>query len=288
MQPGGGSGGDGSGDSGTFLRATLNGDTFSADPALLSQAATQVAAGTYSITGGRINDYTIAFTLSSITGPGTYALGAGGNVPGGVAIVANGPSAWATPLNGTAGAFVITSLTDTRIVATFEFTADPNPGLEIGPLTVTNGELNLPLTSSGDFDPGSSSSGSTLAATIGGENYTAAGVSTAQDATGTVLSIVAVSESRTMTITLGALAGPGTYPFDPALPVNILRVIGTRTDADVCCWATNFGGSGELVVTSASESRLVGTFTATAGPSTGGNATGELTIEGSFDVELTP
>lgn len=278
--------GSGGGDFSAVMRANIDGAAWSADAALLGSAVNQVSPGRFSITGARLGDFAISFTLFNITGPGTYPLGVGSTGAGGTAIVANDTGSWSTPFTGEAGTIVITELTEQRITGTFAFVADPSSGQGGDAVRVTDGEFDLAVNGEAVPDPGSEPSGSSITATIGGESFTAAAVSTSQDANFQLLVIVGVSGERTFNITLGQVDTARTYEFDAAVPVNVLQVRGAQADASVCCWATNYGGSGELVVTTLTDTRIAGTFTATLGPSPGGTATGELTVEGELDVEL--
>lgn len=124
--------GDGSGE-GTF-GATVNGQAWSADPRFVTVTAGGTAQpGSLILSGTDFQSSTsyrtLLLTLSFLEGPGTYPLGVNvGTTGGGVGqvVVVNGGStqSWLTPLSGNAGTVTITSLTGSRVVGTFSYTAD--------------------------------------------------------------------------------------------------------------------------------------------------------------------
>ncbi|MGE3527556.1 MAG: hypothetical protein AB7I33_16690, partial [Gemmatimonadales bacterium] len=86
----GGTGGTGPGGGGTGFTATINGQVWqAASNTLVAQAVGGVPGGVL-LTGGETSGGTfrsLTISLANITGPGTYALGVGPSIYGGVALV---------------------------------------------------------------------------------------------------------------------------------------------------------------------------------------------------------
>jgi hypothetical protein len=243
--------------------------------------------GMYIVSGVRTqgNVYTMAITLNHITGPGTYPLGVNLQVFGGQVVLSDASDGWTTTLDGEAGQIVITTLTATRIVATFEFVADPLSGT--GPArSVTEGQFDITLTGTGGV--ALPYQGSSVTGTLGGSAFTAAQATHSLPPGGTpTLTIVANNTDRSMTISLASMTGAGTYTLDGSSP---LRTIYANTESSnfIAVWRSDIaGGSGSVIISSVTADRIVGTFTATLVAGAGG-AAGNLAVSGSFSLGRGP
>jgi len=89
--------------------------------------------------------YSLGITLSEVEGPGTYTLH--DTFPLRFAVVTVGTAqGWGSTYGGGGGSVTITSLSETRITGSFNFTAGPAPSSsETEMLTVTNGQFDLPV-----------------------------------------------------------------------------------------------------------------------------------------------
>jgi len=89
------------------------------------------------------------FSLSGVTGPGTYALGNTSTVTRQMqfSFVANvQANSWSSIGPGSSGSVIITSLTATRIKGTFSGVLGPTPGFSsAGVATITNGVFDIGL-----------------------------------------------------------------------------------------------------------------------------------------------
>lgn len=93
---------------------------------------------------------------------------------------------------------------------------------------------------------------------------------------------------RAIALSLGNIESPGTYALGTSLPLRI-----ASTSAGSSAWITPFDASpaaGTVTVTIATPTRIKGTFSFTAVPSsTAPGTTGTATVtNGSFDVTITP
>jgi hypothetical protein len=275
--PGGGGGGGV-----TNFTAKIDGADWAPD---VPPTAVNAAAGFYSITGFRStgsNNYTLVFTLANITGPGTYPLGVTPQMFGGAAQLSQPPaSGWATPTNGTAGEIVITTLSATRMVATFAFVATPLMGTSVNK-TVTQGQFDVPV--SGNFGVAAANQGSSFSGTIGGSEGFVGSIGSASLVTsGTPNLVILVNNDlRTLTIGVANMTGAGTYTLG-ASPARTIQLGGSAANP-LAAWTSNTaGGSGSVTITSATSGRIVGSFTATVVGVSGG-ASGPLTVSGSFSM----
>ena len=243
--------------------------------------------GLYSISGVRTsgaNNYTMVMTLYNIRGPGTYPMGAGVNVFGGTANLSQPPAnGWTTPLNGASGQINITTLTATRLVATFAFDTQPLLTGSPGAPKVTDGVMDIPVSGTGGL--ALPNQGSMLVGTIGGP-FTASGAQgsiTNIGGTTPTLTFVAGNGTRGITISIANMTGPGAYALSATTPVRTIGVSGAPGNINAV-WASQIaGGSGSVNITSVTASRVIGSFTATLAPLAGG-ATGNLAVSGNFEV----
>jgi hypothetical protein len=112
------------------MSATLGGTAWSAATVVtLSHAG-----GVYAFSGSN-SDYTVNFTLSSITGPGTVALNASTETLS----IQHGVEGWSSALGGS-GSVTITELTANRIKGTVSATLPAGGG---GTLSVAAGTFEV-------------------------------------------------------------------------------------------------------------------------------------------------
>jgi hypothetical protein len=249
--------------------------------------AVNVAAGIYTITASRItgsNNYTMVIQLYNIKGPGTYPLGVLPTVFGGSAQLSQPPAnGWSTPSNGTSGEIVITTLTATRMVASFRFDTSPLLPNSPGNPKVTDGTLDIPVSGTGGF--ALAKQGSSMTGNIGG-TFVASGVSgslTNAGGSNPVFTLVGTNGTRNVTLSIANMTGPGTYPLQAALPVRSIQTSGIPGNL-LASWGSQItGGSGSITISSVTADRFIGSFTGTLVP-LGGGATGNLVVSGSFEL----
>jgi len=119
------------------LTAVVNGTTFTA----LSAAAVY-SGGTLAVAGGNAAATSVGFAvIPTEAGTGTYTVGPFAN-----GAYSEGTLGWTTAVGGS-GTFTITTLTQDRVVGTFEFVATPNTVTgATGTITVTSGAFDVPRT----------------------------------------------------------------------------------------------------------------------------------------------
>jgi hypothetical protein len=134
---GGGDDPAGPGGGGAGMSARVDGQSWTATFAhgVRDQASVVVGAAGQGA-GTQIN-----FALVS-KGTGTYPLGPAGDA----AYLTQGGNGWVTGASGGSGSVTLTTLTDTRIAGTFEFTAVPVTGGASGTRTITQGSFDVEFT----------------------------------------------------------------------------------------------------------------------------------------------
>jgi hypothetical protein len=253
-----------------------------------------VGLGSFTFSGGKntgTNPYLISFTMYNIPGPGTYPLGTGSTVAGGgVAMatqVTNPIQAWVTPLSGADGSITITTLNNQRVAGTFNVTVAPLSSTTLSK-TVTNGEFVVPFTNIGQntvIGPLPDNYGSKVSLAQNGNAFNASSASGLYFAANRVAQVQASNNTRSFSLSLNEVTGPGTYALGQIARVLTLATIG-QTPQGV--WTTSAtGGTGSVTITSITPTRMRGTFTATLQPLAGSGTTGTVTISnGSFDIGL--
>ena len=295
---GGGGGGGGSSGGGAGFTATVDGAAWAAEPVGVTAFGGGVPGGLVisgsQTVGGAVRGLTV--NLSSISGPGTYALGVGPGVYGGSASVgesmagAGGNSnRWATALDGLGGQIVITQFNAARVVATFSYVAvadKKNPAG--GTRTVTDGRIDLPIT--GKVTPVPDKIGAKLSAMLNGKPFNAWAVSgrLSDYLGGAGVALDAHSSENKLSLMLVGVTAPGTYPISDVAPLVTITAGLTGGDADHCCWGLNAGNdTGSIVITSLTATRVQGTFSGTIQPHPDKPAKAPLvTTDGSFDVGI--
>ena len=252
--------------------------------ATLATTVQNPAAGLYSITGFRFsgtNQYTMIINLYNIKGPGTYALGVSPSIPGGAGLLSLAPSGgWSSTLNGVSGEFVITTLTATRMVATFRFTATPQSG-STGTKEVTQGSLDLAVAGAGGValaNQGSVVNGTLAAMAF---NASAASAIVSGSLPNQTLTLTGNNGTQSITISLAAFTGVGTYQSSTALPIRQVGVSGIGGNLQGS-WSTAVGGSATVTVTGFTATRIVGSYSGSLSP--GPNVSGTVAVNGTFDM----
>ena len=282
--------------SGTFT-ATIDGQPWVSTTNQTASSGANGVPGIVTLTGTKVvsatNYTTITLALGYLSGPGTYPLGVNqGTTAGGSGLVfaTQGTSigTWSTNLLGNAGTVTITSLTSTRIVGTFQFTAPPQSfTTTTGTRTVTNGAFDLALPANFTVAP-ATNKGSKITGTIGGAAWNAATI-VAIGANG-AFGISASTDSLSLSLVTGRVVTAGaTYPIGGTggtpggVPGAVMQIIKTGTSL---AWTSGSGASavGSFTITSFSGNRAAGNFSATL---VGGAGTsGSLTVTGTFDVRV--
>jgi len=241
-------------------------------------AAVNPSPGLYAIASAPVTGasaYTMELVLRNIGGPGTYPLGVSDQVFGGNALLSQGGSSWSTPYTGAAGEVTITALSATAISGTFEFVATPVSG-SVADKTVTQGAFDVPVTGTGGV--AAANQGSSFSFTVGGTSYVAPLAASVMF--GDTLRFSAINATYRITAGVGDITGVGTYALSDS---NRMLTVGSPPGAATTAWSTDApGGSGSVEITSATPSRVMGTFTATAVGVL--NTTTSLTLTGSFNL----
>lgn len=271
------------GGAGSFT-AKIDGQSWAATASVLF-AGSHLASGAYTFGGTDMSsgaNRAISITLLNVPGPGTYPLGTGAGVAGGIGIVADNGGGWATPLDGRSGTITLTTLTDSRATGTVSFVALANAGGAAGTRTVTNGSFDIPLTTNGTIAPPLEGSHNVLSATVGGEPFNG-GTIARVGGLGTQLAVSATDLTYTMSLMLKGITEPGTYQIGAGTQVPLLQV-GTAAGA---VWSSSVGATGSVTVTSLTASRVTGSFSVTLSGTGVGGATGTLAVtNGAFDIGL--
>jgi hypothetical protein len=273
------------------MSARIDGAVWASDPSPASDFVTLVTPGAYLVNGQRLagaSSSAITLTLYNIRGPGTYPLGIGPTGVGGTAVLAEEGRGWLTPLSGASGTVTVSTVTATDIAGTFAFIAEPAVGGAASPRNVTEGRFDFPVRVNGSVGPLPDNAGSRLSATIGGMPWNAATIA-ASAVQSSILAIAASNTSRTLSLSLSGIDGPGTYTLSPTSPSRTITVVGPDGDpqGSNCCWGTMQGSTGSVTITSRTAARVIGTFSANLLPLPNSGATAPLVItSGTFDIGL--
>jgi hypothetical protein len=140
----------------------------------------------------------------------------------------------------------------------------------------------------------------TFTATIDGQawvsttNQTAGGSSAANAIPGTVTligtKVVSATNYTTITLALGYLSGPGTYPLGVSQGTTAggSGIVFATQGTSIGTWSTNLtGNAGTVTITSLTSTRIVGTVQFTAPPQSFTTTTGTRVVtNGAFDLPL--
>lgn len=275
------------GGGGSGFSATINGQAWEA--ASLGVAATGVSAvpGGLIVTGAQTSGgetIALSLTLFNVKGTGTYPLGVTTDVYGGFATVGIGNNAWVTPYTGQAGRITITTLTDTRLVADFQFTGTPGQHNTVqGNKVVTSGHVDLPLQA--PVPALADKYGRSVTATRNGIDYVASTiVVTNKGATG--LGFSSLDSDYLISMDLQNVTTAGTYTLQSTGALRAITVLHNgAAGSPKPVWGLNPADTGSIVVTSITPTRFKGTFNVTLNPQSGaGGATGTVELVGAFDI----
>ncbi len=288
---GGGSGPTQPGGGGTGpITATVDGVAWAGGTNTSSVTTSAQLPGQYTIVGTQSTATTariITLALTNIPGVGTYPLGTGSGVSGGTGIYAEPTGGWGTELSGAAGTVTISTLTATRIVGTFAFTASVVNSGATGTRTITNGKFDLPVTTPVSSGTVPNASRNRIAATLGGQSWAAASVAVQPNPV-TLFGFASTNSRLGVSLTMQALPGPGTYAFGMQGGVNtVLGVSGECSPGGpmTCAWSSPLAGSsGTVTVTSMANGRATGTFSGTLVRVTGAGAATMTVTTGTFDI----
>ena len=278
-----------SGSNGTgHLTATVNGVAWTASAQSVATAAIASGAGVYSILVSQTADadaLNLSMTLYNISGPGTYPLGVDSTVFGGIGVVSNLDAGWATPLSGAAGTITVDTLTSARMTGTFTFTANALSGGATGTRVVSGGDFDLPIVAVGTT-PVPDQAGSAISTTISGIPWNAAAVAGSVSTSGTASALTFLGRNLDYSVALviTSFTGVGSYALGstPGQYMAVSSVAGTPRR-----WGgTGVSNSGTVSMTSATATRVSGTFSVTLPPDPTTGATGTLTLNGTFNVGL--
>jgi hypothetical protein len=275
---------------GDAFTAKVDGRAWTAVPVSIVAGALPSIPGGYLVVGSDpegSSSNTITISLYNVGGPGTYPFGVDFSVHGGRGSYGEEGNIWSTPTTGAAGTITITTLTATRMVATFHFTATPGHN---NPLTnnrvITEGRFDVPLATTPP--PLTDAYGKRNTATLNGASYTAASVSITTSGT-PGFGFTSHNDDWRIEIGLEGVTQPGTYPlsrFHPTRTIGVGGYGGGISNPD-CCYGVTDAATGSITITSITATRVKGTYTASL-PATGlGPAIGTMNVaSGSFDVGL--
>ncbi len=274
-------GGDSSGPGGGNAAFTATVDGSSWTSAAISTQAQASAGGNYVLVGGTgvSGGTSIVMTLFNIAAPGTYPLGVGGTVRGGTASVTIGNGTFAAPLSGSAGTVTLTAVSATHITGTFAFTAGADPSIH----NVTNGSFDLDVVANGPITV-PDYAGSRVGGTLNGAPWNAATVVTVSGPSSGTVAVGFGNDVYQANMIISGWTGTGTYTLNTGVSRQI-TVVKTGTTQ---FWGGSGGlSAGTVTVTSATATRIGGTYNVTLMPG-GGGASGNLTLTGTFDIGIQP
>ncbi|MDZ4675763.1 MAG: hypothetical protein SGI84_15045 [Gemmatimonadota bacterium] len=275
------------------MSASIDGAAWVAQSQFLQTITQQQKQGHLPIYGAKLLSSTssqgIQLNLVGLPGPGTYPLGTGGGVSGGIASVVEGSSVWQTPLSGAAGTVTVSTLTATRATGTFQFTAAAITGT--GTRTVTNGKFDFPIAAPANLPPLTHADTGFMVANLGGAAWNGA-TGGGGAPTGGALVVIFTGTTRTVSVALAPYTGVGTYQLGAANTAHRLMIAAGTVAGSPCCWGGRsvlVGGQlvlqdvGTITITSATANRIRGTFSGTLATGSTGTATSSLVVaNGSF------
>lgn len=262
------------------FRATIDGAAWSST----ASTASAGPGGLFTLIGSQVGASVTSVTLSLyyIGAPGTYPLGVSGNVVGGIGTVVTAPATWLTPLSGAAGTVTITAVSPTRIAGTFSFNAAPQTGSGAGRV-ISAGEFDLPVSGPATLVV-PDGAGSKITGTIAGNSFNAATMSSVSPPTAGTLTLAGANTSYTVSMIVSGYTGVGTYALGSGV-TRTLQVSSAGTPQRI--WGGAGGtNAGTVVVTSATTTRIKGTFTATLGPSLTNPNEAPISVSGTFELGL--
>lgn len=285
---GGDSTGPGGGGGSAPFTAVIDGTSWAATEGAAVITTNPATPGLYIISGTQINPgdvRALTLTLSNIPGPGTYPLGTGANISGGNGIYAHSTGGWGTPLSGKAGTITISTLTSSRMVASFSFQAEGVSGGATGTVNVVAGNLDLPITTAVSPDPVPEVSMNRIGATLGSGQFRASTVAL-QSNPALLWGFVASDLDYVVTLNTVGPVTVGSYVTGDG---SVARIAVTCTSTTVTCiWDSNSGGTGIITITAIAGGRITGNFIANI-PRISGTGDDFLSItDGTFDLGMPP
>jgi hypothetical protein len=280
--PNGGGGGGGGG--GAFgMTARIDGAAWA--PSFAASGA-HGSAGVWNFVGvsTAAGGSSIMISLYNIRGPGTYPLGVNVTGIGGIAQVIKGSKGWGTALTGVAGTITIDTVSNTRLVGTFSFSAVGISGGATGTVEVTEGVFKVAVTTIGNPGTLPDNAGHRLTVSSGDKDYNAGTIS-ASFPNDTSMIVASSNTVDGLGIQLAGIHGTGSYALSASSPLHVLT-FSTYDGANFSVWGGVAGDVGSIVITSLTASRIQGTFNVTLQPSTGPAATGPINLVGDFDLGI--
>lgn len=280
----------------SHLSAKVDGAAWEADPIGIFANALAVSPGCLMVGGSQTKDgktTSLTLTLYNLEDTGTYALGTGLSVYGGMGQVGQSAGAdgkgdgWITPGTGLDGEIHVTRLSGGHITADFAYVAVPGKNnADTSKREVTAGHLDLDY--AGTLSPVLDKHGGRLTASLAGKPYNAADIyASLKDLNGNAGVTLTTTTSRlNLSLSLAGITAPGTYAIVHKQPNPRAIIVGySGGTAETCCWGEE-GDSAEVVITELSSARVKGTFRGTLVPQAGKPAKSPLLVDGAFDVGI--
>jgi hypothetical protein len=147
---------------------------------------------------------------------------------------------------------------------------------------VTDGQFDITITGTGGV--ALANQGSSITGTVGGA-FTSAQATHILSIGGTpTLTIVGDNNDRSVTMSIANMTGPGTYALSGSAPIRTIYANADLANNPLAVWRSDqTGGSGQVIISSVTADRIIGSFTATLVPF-GGGAAGNLSISGTFTL----
>ncbi|MEP6475276.1 MAG: hypothetical protein ABJC74_16240, partial [Gemmatimonadota bacterium] len=222
--------------------------------------------------------------LFNIGTAGTYPMGVGATIIGGLGIYSSAAQQWSSPMDYS-GTLVITEISATRIKGTFAFAAIPVAlGGATGLRNITDGHFDLPL--SGTYHPPTDGQGSSMVMDTGTTQAMVAAtiIGSYHD---TTLTLSGQTTRFLATISLKGVHGPGSYPLTTIDPRHTILVGSNFTANPADLWGGDAADTGTVIITSLTATRIRGSYSATLTNLIGVDAVAPLDISGTFDLGLT-
>lgn len=225
----------------------------------------------------------MSLTIYYVTAPGTYPLGVGGTVPGGLSTLTAGAQGWSTPLSGSAGQVVVTAVSPTHITGDFNYDATPFLIGSTGTRHVLSGHFDLPVTGNGTLTV-PANLGSKVGGTLGGNPWNAATVVTVSHPSSGTMTIGASNVDYSINMIISGFTGATTYNLNTGVQRQVTL---TRTTGGFVTWGGSGGlSTGTVIVTSYTPTRVKGTYNISLQPGIASPGPGTMTLTGNFDVGL--
>ncbi|MCC7052955.1 MAG: hypothetical protein IT355_06770 [Gemmatimonadaceae bacterium] len=275
---GGGGGPTGGGTTGS-MSASIDGTSWSSTTA----SATATPGGIFTLTGVQAGSGVgVTMTIYHIGAPGTYPLGVGSTVAGGLASVVEGTSGWSTPLSGAAGTVTVTSVSPTRIGGSFAFTAPRVTGASgLATRAITTGLFDVPVSGPATLVVPDNAGGK-MTWGVGSTAHTASSIASVSAPSAGVLTFAGSNTAQTLSIIVSEYTGTGIY----ILGSGASRSVRLTQVAPGGVWGgTNASTTGSLTVTTATASRIIGSLSVTLQP-VGGTTGGTVRVFATFDIGI--